>query len=622
MACQVTNINETELHRNIKNGAPLFELEPNQTRDTTMKFYEATQNALRPSELEYKGKQNRYTFLGEMVKGRVSDAAKNLFNRFKSKVYAEKLNNARDNVIKREGGTFIHGILKELVNNIANNKGNISDIGSRAMKGEYALSPNQFKVLGKTARSLVRQIKNIQKSIDPTQKVIIRTEFKTIDSVRDIGGAMDVFAIFSDNTGAIYDYKTLSSHSNQFQGQQLIDEIVYPNQEEAFELSMSEYKRQAIEVFGVASIRQSRIIPIHVRYENLPRNQQKDGHHISTNIITLEAGADMSEFLEQLPVAGEKTKYEGLNDLLEQQWALLTKFQGRLTKKKLSKSERDRLSERIKILRKSIKNLIINTDIKFLIDNIDRVSGELKNFNESEGLPDGSPNPKYLDHEALNDLLIEGRMYSDMFKYSASYFRDLKTENPMAYNKLREAIIKKVARLEGIVTMATIERKSRLLELIDNDYKEINQQGEEILRPMNELGFFASNFDRFSEINHPIFEAVWPLIQEAHRKKRKDLSIMNENISQKTKALHEWADSQNIKRQEAFNRMINTETGNLYGKLTPEFYEKRDNLLYNTSDLDEAVKGIKELYEITNLKEFEKEFDERAQNMYYEKRVC
>ena len=50
---------------------------------------------------------------------------------------------------------------------------------------------------------------------------------------------------------------------------------------------------------------------------------------------------------------------DAINDQIEQ-----------LTSEKTEPVERDRLRKRVETLRKSIKNLIINTDIKFLIDNM------------------------------------------------------------------------------------------------------------------------------------------------------------------------------------------------------------------------------------------------------------
>ena len=614
MACESTNITETELQRAIKNGAPLFELEPNQTRETSLKFGDAIQNTMQISEEEYKDKPNRYTFLGQTIKERVSDKAKALFKSTVGKGKAHMLSNTSDSGVTRDGGNRVHGMLEELVEYTANNKGNINDIRIRALKDDYAVSTVQFNILNKTAKGIVKQIEDLQKEIDPSQKAIIKTEYKILDSVRSIGGTIDVFAVFSDNTAVIYDYKTLSSGS-KFNGKNLTDSIVYPKKEQGFELTMEEYKRQVIEVLGIKEVRQTRIIPIHIKYEALPKELQDEGKYLSKKIRILQAGADMSEFLEQIPVAGEKTKYAGINQLLERQWSLFSNFQRRLDQEKLTTKERDRLKERAAMLKKSINGLIIKTDIKFLLDNMDRVTLELASFNQPKLLTNGKNNPKYLNHRLLGDLLIEGEMYSKVLEFSASYFKDLRTENPESYTALRDAISDRTTKIIGAVALAKIERDSRLRELIDNDYKEINAQGQEIVSPMDELGFFESNFSRFSEIKNPIFEAAWPLIQQAHRLKRKDVATMNDEISLKTKALHKWADSQDISRQKAFDRIINFETGNLYGVLDSEFYEIRDKFLYNTTDRVEAIKGIKSLYEIIDKVAYKKAFDERADNM-------
>ena len=77
---------------------------------------------------------------------------------------------------------------------------------------------------------------------------------------------------------------------------------------QTYDIQMSQYKTNLIENYGLTQIRQSRIVPIHVRYK--PSKENK----ISSDITLVQMGTKYSEFLEQLPVAGELTKFEDVNN--------------------------------------------------------------------------------------------------------------------------------------------------------------------------------------------------------------------------------------------------------------------------------------------------------------------
>jgi hypothetical protein len=194
MGCVQVNLTAEEVMNARKNGSQFMQPSLNQTQAETM----AKGDLLNAS---VKKVNEKYFVLDVPIKSRVSEYTK------RKKGLGEQSINA-DNDIKRDGGTFIHDIMKDLLEFHIHGKGKIVDIKAKALAGNVKLNPNHFIELNKLAERTFKDIKRQQDLIDPKGKVEIRTEYFVADFLKDVGGTMDVFAVFSDNTGLIYDFKT------------------------------------------------------------------------------------------------------------------------------------------------------------------------------------------------------------------------------------------------------------------------------------------------------------------------------------------------------------------------------------------------------------------------------
>ena len=83
---------------------------------------------------------------------------------------------------------------------------------------------------------------------------------------------------------------------------------------DSYNAQIGQYKRMLIDNYGVENVRRSRIIPAHIQYK-----LTKSGNNYKrTDFIRLvEMGAEQSEFMRQLAVAGETTNFKGINKLLK-----------------------------------------------------------------------------------------------------------------------------------------------------------------------------------------------------------------------------------------------------------------------------------------------------------------
>ena len=182
-----------------------------------------------------------------------------------------------------------------------------------------------------------------------------------------MGGTMDVFAVFSDNTAAIYDYKTRSGSGKFGYGPndkwELVNDLLSYADTQSYDLAMKTYKDLAINTLGVKSIRQNRLIPILVEYEYKSKDKQSEGSLLNKKINRILTGEDTSEYLSQLAVGGESTRYAGINKLLTAQMSQITKLQKKLKSGGLSQEDKETTINRIKSLQKAIKNTIVREDI-------------------------------------------------------------------------------------------------------------------------------------------------------------------------------------------------------------------------------------------------------------------
>ena len=315
----------------------------------------------------YVGKPNG-AYPGQVIKGRVSDEVKKHFwrlNKGKIRDLSGKQKQLRldNNAMRKATGTAGHHTLQELVELYANKKGRRADILKASMFTE-----GQFQILEQGIKDLVAQIRKEQKLIDPEGKVMFRTEQMITNRDQSIGGSIDLLAVFSDNSAAIYDYKFVSPSISAGYVDKTTKRIIedpFAVKMKTYDLQLSQYKKQLIETYGITEIRQSRVVPIHIRYKT-----QKGGK-LTNDISLVQMGTKYSEFLQQIPVAGELTRFDDINKIIKKLLVRKENVDRQLqTKKYKAGTSFEALKAQQAKLSKQLRVLQIDQDLAYVIKSL------------------------------------------------------------------------------------------------------------------------------------------------------------------------------------------------------------------------------------------------------------
>lgn len=606
MSCDVINKSYDELANIWKNKGLLINIEQLETVDDVVEVLNMFNKVLQLDQSE------RYRFAGVPVQHRVSDEPKKVFEQYitrtRGKQEVERIRKFPDTILKQDIGSHFHDLMQKIIDDKYSNNGRkLSIIENEASKGRFAIDHSMFRALNKLADDLLLQIQDqqdyINKKLGTNDKAVIRTEQKIADASSDIGGAEDIMVIFSDKSISLYDFKTKVSnperHLSTGKAPRLINNIITQYDMEGYEKSVGLYRDLFKRVLGLRKVNQSRIIPIHVRLQAKPRSEWKGGSIFTPEVIGVEATKMMSPFLEQIPIAKEETRYKGLNELLEKQARILNRYQNRLDNQKLTKDERDRLKDKVQAIRSAITRTIVDSDIMDIIVTATTLINELgARLYEEQLLQSGEPNPKYLDDRDLNDKIDELNVYENIIAETSLYFTDLKRLNSNRYNQLKNNVAKLSPMVDDALVEAKRIRDMRTLELVAEEYKD--EEGN--LKDLKDLKFFERTFNRFSEIDHPIFITAWDMVQDVQYHTRQKVNQLDSDLKEKQEALFVWTKQKGMSRTEGFDKLIDKNKGLLYNKLSNSF-RKKIKTAYETKNID-FLKSIYEIRDETKWKEF------------------
>jgi hypothetical protein len=609
MNCDPINLTKEQVTNILMHRGLLFDLAPEDTVNDILNRYKFLQDNMFLPE----GEDTRYTIFSNEILERFSTLAKERYESRVGKSNVAKSTKYPNNIKKKDAGTRIHAILADLML-VKLGKKELSIVRSNASIGKYNVSGTNFKALVNLVDEVYEDIQKLQKEIDPKGKVNILVEQRILDPTQNRGGTMDIHAVFSDGTGLIYDYKTTHSSYENYQGNELVDDLLHENKIADNELTMAEYKRVAIQRMGVKEIRQTRLIPIHLRLELKPEGQQKQFDNFTDKVVLIEAGRNYSDFLKPIPVAGEATKYKGINEVLDRQYNLINSLNKKLEKSGISVDESDRIKAKISSLRKAIRSTLVDGEIDNILETIyDLLSEVQERISIPEKTKDGKINPLYISDEELYELNQEIKIYTDIVQNTSIYYRDLQEESPKAFEHLRKGLSTVGSNISRAQFDVAEELSKRTLVNIEEDAKD--KDGN--LKPLTELDFLTRNFTRMSSINHPIFRAAWDLIQSELFEQRQILRTISDDVENNHKAVAQWAKSNGMSVTDAFSKIINFKTGNLISQTSQELNDKID-AAYADPDTERGGKQLMALLEVKD-PEFDKKFKERYEN--YKKRM-
>lgn len=497
-------------------------------------------------------------YAGQVIKGRVSDEVKRHFwkiNRGKITDLSGKQKELRlsNNEMRKTTGTAGHNTMEELVELYGNKKGNRAAILKASI-----FSAAQVQVLEQGVKDLVAQIKKEQKLIDPEGEVVFRTEQMITNRDQSVGGSIDLLVIFSDNSAGIYDYKFVSPSkaAGYVDKSNRIIEDPFAVKMTTYDIQLSQYKKQLIENYGITQVRQSRIVPIHVRYKT-----GKDGK-LTNNITLLQMGTKYSEFLEQIPVAGELTRFDDINKLINK---LLVRKKGvdsqLQTKKYKAGASFEALKAQQAKLTKQLRVLQIDQDLAYVIKSMKEDQNIIKTKLATNNplLKSGELNPNYLTDNDLNDLLSDLMFYQSLVDIHA-FVEEMDTKTKAEYVILRD-------RLAGFILPAITAVQGKMLERTADKAAERGVQG---IKSFNlDVSWATTNFVNLSKQTNPYLRNLYQIMDKLNFNKRKITKAKAEEIQIAQDA---FIGKRGIK---AFDMLLN-EDGSFKSKFSLEFYTRKE----------------------------------------------
>lgn len=522
------------------------------------------------------------TGVREIVTQRVTDEQNIIFRRNKSREEADEIDNRPKNKILARRGTDLHieaqGITKSLQKKEA------------PVKPEW-LTPNAFETLEYGVTKVLRDIKIVQDTIDKDSKAVILTEVLVYDPVLDKAGSIDVVAVFSDGSVAIYDYKFVNFF--QAHGEVVDYEDKLDMKEESWAMQIGEYKRILQDIYGVDLVRRSRVIPANVQY----RYQNTATGIIMTDVVhKLEMGNEV--YTAPIPLAGELTDDRKLNVLMDKLFTLSKTLKAAIPG---SRNKMAAIASKRRV-QEAIKAIQLKKDFTFLINEINAINTEIQN-----GVAINDQNdPRYLSAQQLK-----------FYKDSLSTYQTLSETTKQTIETNKKLTDKEKKKLTTEVDKAAGIAKMAMETLFDKQKERVEARAEKrgiknIFSIQKETagGFLitGNKSKYFSDWTHPIFRLAKKEIDiEVIDFTRHKIRKVEDDLKRLSTNLLKWGKSNGYAGLDAYIPLINTKTSNLITEFTPEFWEKRKEAMQ-----DKDLAWLKKNYHQS--KENKEEYEKKRKN--------
>ena len=513
-------------------------------------------------------------FEGVVVRGRVSDDVKKHFHKMqiarKEETSTQKAARVSAENIRKESGTAGHKTLEDLIQYYANKQGTLASISAAS---PFA-NKSHFESLRKEVEALVKETNAVQKKIDPKGKVNWRTEQIIYNKEKDTAGSIDVLAVFSDNSAAIYDWKFVSpsiekGFVSKVKGRWKIMEDPFSVKMDTYNIQMGAYKQMLLNDYGITEVRRSRIVPIHVRFKSV-------NGKMTNRITTIQMGSNASEFLEHIPVAEEMTDYDSINDIIVKMIAKKKKIESELRNKKRVGSKFEKLTREREMVEKQLRKLQLKQDIGYVLAEAGKdLKGIESKIAENNPLDaKGQPNPDYMTIEELNDLNGNLTFHLNLLKVS-DYIEELKVEDPALHKEVVQIQATVGAQLNNVLSMVQNKQLERMVAVAE----ERNVKGLDSFN--SGISKLTSQFVTLSKQTNPFLRTLHSIVDDLNLAKRKQVKQLAADIEDKERALLDWGAANGMKGIKVYDLLINNETGNFVAKFSPKYYEERTTAIKN-----------------------------------------
>ncbi len=530
--------------------------------------------------------EHKYGVKGQeaQTKESFTTEAKRKFEKVKGKKKAEEISNKRENIIKRDAGIRVHAAINDIT--LAKLRTKYKDrvlttkyrtpATKEAIQKDLNIPDNVYNKIDKLADAVIKHIIGVQDKIDPKGKVTIVPEQILVQDKR-LGGTSDIVAIFSDGTALHFDYKTMTPSSSDVETVEMDGtmeaRIVDPSwiafyHYDDWSMQLPKTTAALQQTLKTGIVKQSRVIPIHLEFW-YDQNKQ-----LTDKIKNLRSFADDDYMLDMIPVQ-EETEDAALNARVNQMLILRHNLQKELDGIGKMSERAQHLKGRIDRINLSLNKLIVRRDIRNIIHDYTSLVHKFVDINslgaveglKAEVLDEASEH--FLRLDQLLDLHSELEVLQAILATTSDYYK---------MSHLSEEEIAETLALRRRLADNTNDMLSALMKEMMNRMPFTKAEWRRMENFPN-IRYLSRWTKTLSEINHPAFQR---LFEKGTQNKNKVLLATEEirkEILNLVNAATAWGNSHGYKGMQVFDRFIDSDTGNLYHKLSKEFYEKRNEAI-------------------------------------------
>jgi len=583
--CKASNIEE--LNNIIQNGGEIYVTSANQTQTVTSSFFKHSRD-------NFSKKEGLYTTIDGGAKLKTTVTTE-ISKKFEKRYAGYTFKNLEASA---QLGTFIHTLNEEVFNyfnsltqslstkdtidlienlswgNVSNDVINTllpiykaSDI--KVLAGKSNL--HNLQALFEGAKDVFLNIHKHQallnKRLGTDGKAEIIMEQLLIDPKADMGGTADLIALYSDNTAAVYDFKTkipAKKYVNE-KGELISYDYISNAAKEKYTLQLASLQRILTKRYGVKQVITSRIVPIQLA---VPLDSEGN---LGKTITKIRYGSKQNIFLSEIAPLPESTGYKDLDDYLNNIEAKIKEYRKKNTEYHKNKIEELEHIKHIILVRKSFKDL--SDYSKKLFESI----GDLSN----------------LSLERLRDLKDELKSLMLLNRATHEYKEVL--EDPAEKDILDEAVRSITTTALDILYNVEKELYNKRLSTYINDstgYSILDQSGRFIT--FNDEGFAGKYFNQLSHYDNPVFKSLKASLDKAQYKIREKVKKLLDNVIETDNNLRNWMKENGKDEAWLIKSLIDTDPKspdleNLYSRLSKTFREEIKNLK-SKADVNKIMK--------------------------------
>jgi len=573
MTCTTPSVEE--LTSAINNHKAFYNISRNQTQLDTDAF-------LNHTKANFKKVDNQYqTSTGSKLKTTVTTEISKDFERrnpdFRSNAQAMSIVNFKGKV-----GDFIHKTNEQIGLAILGKLEGKTNEESIAILNSLSVSDLKFTLpttdltitdanfndnIFKGVKDVLLQIYNrqkyINKRLNSNGTVKIYFEQIVIDPAEDIGGTVDLLAVYSDNTASLFDFKTKIPRKEFLNstGDLISENYITNGDKDRYKLQLAALHRILVKRYGIRQVVQSRIVPIQV---NAPYNVESKSYH--NTISKLVYGAKQNKLLSQIAPLPELTGFKDLDEFLKN---IETKIKNYELKLQGDRKNADYYKNKIKDLTDAKVDILVKHSFNDLVEYANRLIGSLDNIENFtiEKLRDAKDELKAL-------TLLSGATYE---------YREALSSNPQnvqILDNIQQVIKELTAQINDKLYEVEQELYSKrvadaIQKLTGYDIKD--ESGNYI--PIADEGFFGKYFNQLSNFENPIFKALKTQLDDAQYNIREKVRKVIDEIVTADNNLRKWMKDNGKDEQWLINSLIDRDpksknVDNLHHKLSKEFIEK------------------------------------------------